>query len=151
MVEAVGIILGAHLLLTEDPEFVSKDSSISLDNQAVICATEHLHLAKPGHYLIDQFRALADRLKQLRESEYSLGMAWISGHDDAELNDARYRSLFSRGTSTPFPKCRSSDRANAKSRTLSIKERLFCGVVVELEGSASWLISVAGCDEVTRL
>ena len=30
---------------------------------------------------------LANRLKQQRDSGYSLGVSWISGHDDAELNE----------------------------------------------------------------
>ncbi|VDB87722.1 unnamed protein product [Peniophora sp. CBMAI 1063] len=85
--EAVGIILGAHLLLTEDPEFASRDSSISLDNQSVIRAAEHIQRAQPGHYLLDQFRTLTDHLWRIRGTEYSLEMHWISGHDDAELNE----------------------------------------------------------------
>lgn len=85
--ETVGIILGAHLLLTEDPEHASRDSSISLDNQAVIRAVEHMERAKPGHYLLDIFHDLADRLIQTRDERYSLTVRWISGHDNAELNE----------------------------------------------------------------
>ncbi|VDB89214.1 unnamed protein product [Peniophora sp. CBMAI 1063] len=85
--ETVGIILGAHLLLTEDAATASRPSSISLDNQAVIRATKHLHKAKPGHSLLDRFRDLAYRLIQIRRYPFSLGIYWISGHDDAELNE----------------------------------------------------------------
>lgn len=54
--EAVGIILGVHLLATKDEEFASEPCSISLDNQAVIRATKHQHHAQPGHGLLDVFR-----------------------------------------------------------------------------------------------
>lgn len=85
--ESVGILLGAHLLLTEAEETASRPLSISLDNQAVIRATEHLHKAKPGHCLIDRFRDLAYHLLQIRDPQYYLDVRWISGHDDAELNE----------------------------------------------------------------
>ncbi|VDB85625.1 unnamed protein product [Peniophora sp. CBMAI 1063] len=85
--EAVGVLLGAHLLHTEEPEHASKPSSISLDNQAVIRATEHCTKAQPGHYLLDLFRDSADRLLQKRRLGYSLAVRWISGHDDAEFNE----------------------------------------------------------------
>lgn len=74
-------------MLNEDPELACRDSSISLDNQAVIRAAEYLQRAEPGHYLLDHFRDLADHLYQTRDKRYSLTSHWISGHDDAELNE----------------------------------------------------------------
>ncbi|VDC04308.1 unnamed protein product [Peniophora sp. CBMAI 1063] len=85
--EAVGIILGAHLLATEEREFASEPSSISLDNQAVIRASKHQQRAQPGHGLLDVFRDQTDRLLQNRDENYSLSVRWVSGHDDAEFNE----------------------------------------------------------------
>ncbi|VDC03412.1 unnamed protein product [Peniophora sp. CBMAI 1063] len=84
--EAIGIVLGAHLILTEtvDP---SRPSSISLDNQPVIRTTRQVHRAQPGHYLLDEFRELAGALRQSRDEAYSLLTQWVSGHDDLELNE----------------------------------------------------------------
>ncbi|VDC04045.1 unnamed protein product [Peniophora sp. CBMAI 1063] len=55
--EALGVILGAHLLATE-VERAAKTVSISLDNQPVIRASEQPHRAQPGHYLLDEFRQM---------------------------------------------------------------------------------------------
>ncbi|VDC00148.1 unnamed protein product [Peniophora sp. CBMAI 1063] len=85
--EAVGIILGAHLLASEEQEFASEPSSISLDNQAVIRASEHQQRAQPGHGLLDIFRDQTERLLQVRDEGYSLSVRWVSGHDDAEFNE----------------------------------------------------------------
>lgn len=101
--EAVGIILGMYLIQTEEREFAAEPCSISLDNQAVIRATEHAQRAQPGHHLLDTFRDIAAFVHWLRDDErYSLEVLWISGHDDAELNEVidKHAKLAAQGKSS---------------------------------------------------
>ncbi|KZV68225.1 hypothetical protein PENSPDRAFT_666532 [Peniophora sp. CONT] len=65
----------------------AKLASISLDNQPVIRASEQPYRAQPGHYLLDEFRKMVSGTVVERDAPPRLLVQWVSGHDDAELNE----------------------------------------------------------------
>jgi ribonuclease HI len=84
--EAMGVTLGLHLLRKE---VAPKQSSISIDNQAVINATD-IKQARPSHYLIDKIHQLAILCARnfSEDPEYALTLRWVPGHSDVAANEA---------------------------------------------------------------
>lgn len=83
--EAVGTTLAMHLL---EAERNYGKVTIRIDNQSVIQATAS-YKSRPSHYIIDEFlkqtRSIAAVNKE--RPNYSLRLAWISGHSEVEGNE----------------------------------------------------------------
>jgi ribonuclease HI/exonuclease III len=81
--EGVAVILGEHLI---ECERNPRKTSISLDNQAVIRATDKNDL-KPGHYVIDEILTKAEHMAKYAAKNYELTIQWIPGHNGNEGNE----------------------------------------------------------------
>lgn len=82
--EAVGALLGAHLLSKERRVTTV---TLSIDCQAVIKSTEIIR-AQTGQDIMDEFqRSLRSVQKQANRRTYKMEMRWISGHDEVEENE----------------------------------------------------------------
>jgi ribonuclease HI len=81
--EAVGVLLGQHLLKEERS---LRRVSINIDNQAVIKATDK-HDPRPGHHLIDKILNTADELKRTKGTGFAATLRWIPGHKDVLGNE----------------------------------------------------------------
>ena len=82
-VEALGVILGLHLLGSERQV---TSVTISTDSQAVLGALDTRNL-KPGQQYIDEILRLAiGAWCWAMPGDYSLELAWVKGHDGSEGN-----------------------------------------------------------------
>ncbi|KZV95075.1 hypothetical protein EXIGLDRAFT_611043 [Exidia glandulosa HHB12029] len=85
--EAVGVILGLHLLAEEAH---LDDAVLAVDNTGVIQACQHTR-ARPGQYLLNEIQRLADGLQRRHAGEvgnYALTMQWTPGHEGIPGNEA---------------------------------------------------------------
>jgi ribonuclease HI len=81
--EAVGIVMAAHLLLTEHQ--APARTSIGVDNQAVLLGCKRYKHGQ-GQWAIDIFRAKSRELAA--QLEHTLEMRWTPGHVGIEGNEA---------------------------------------------------------------
>ncbi|THH08969.1 hypothetical protein EW146_g8816 [Bondarzewia mesenterica] len=84
--EAVGLTLAAKLIQRESVD-ICQLTSISLDNQAAIAATD-LRRPKSGYHILDTFNAQVDHLQDTRGGAYKLQLHWVPRHEDVARNEA---------------------------------------------------------------
>ncbi|KZV98441.1 hypothetical protein EXIGLDRAFT_561828, partial [Exidia glandulosa HHB12029] len=85
--EAVGVILGLHLLAKEAH---LDETVIAVDNTSVIKACNRTR-ARPGQYLLNEIHRLSSRLQQKHGREvgnYALTIQWTPGHEGIAGNES---------------------------------------------------------------
>lgn len=83
--EAVGLILGAHLLARER----GTEARFGVDNTAVIKSSRRPK-ARPGHYLLREFHMMVERQHRQREARGSgldIEVVWTPGHEGIVGNE----------------------------------------------------------------
>ena len=81
--EAVGLVLGAHLLSAEPHR---STVTIGMDSQAALLALD-IHKPGPGQQLIDEFLRTTRHIQSLAiPGDYALELAWVKGHADSRGN-----------------------------------------------------------------
>lgn len=85
--EAVGVLLGLHLLDDLSSNELEHEIVIAVDNQAILLSFAK-RKADSGQHLVDEIIRLAEKLKKKAASkDFQLTLRWVPGHMDVQGNE----------------------------------------------------------------